>query len=140
LAPPPHSRFFPSPLPCLHALHSFTSHPTPHTPHPSPTLPPKHSLQNKTLPLQQDGTIEYQIKLTGELSTNMLSPGEDAGHPESGTLVAPGVNAQHHQHMFAVRIDPAIDDAEGGKGVVVSEARAALLPLVFSTQTATKPF
>ena len=55
----------------------------------------------------------------------MLSPGEDAGHPESGTLVAPGVNAQHHQHMFAVRIDPAIDDAEGGVGVVVSEARAA---------------
>ena len=53
----------------------------------------------------------------------MLSPGEDPAHPESGTLVGPGVNAQHHQHMFAVRIDPAIDDAEGGKGVVVSEAR-----------------
>jgi len=115
-------------------------------PHPAflpartPTSNPGPPITKYTQIQSQDGTIDYQIKLTGELSTNMLSPGEDAGHPESGTLVGPGVNAQHHQHMFAVRIDPAIDDAEGGKGVVVSEARAALLPLVFSTQTATKPF
>jgi hypothetical protein len=52
--------------------------------------PPKHSTQ--------DGTIGYEIKLTGELSTNNLSAGEGP-NPTHGTLVMPGVNAQHHQHM-----------------------------------------
>ena len=70
---------------------------------------------------QQDGTIEYEIKLTGELSTNLLSPGED--EPEYGTLVAPGVNAQHHQHMFCARLDMAVDDPNGGGALVVSEVR-----------------
>ena len=70
---------------------------------------------------QQDGTIEYEIKLTGELSTNLLSPGED--EPEYGTLVAPGVNAQHHQHMFCARLDMAVDDHNGGGALVVSEVR-----------------
>jgi primary-amine oxidase len=46
----------------------------------------------------QDGSIGYEIKLTGELSTNSLSQGEGPT-PGHGTLVAPGVNAQHHQHM-----------------------------------------
>lgn len=68
---------------------------------------------------QQDGTIEYEIKLTGELSTNMLSQGER--EPEFGTLVAPGVNAQHHQHMFCARLDMAVDDPAGGAGLVVVE-------------------
>ena len=40
----------------------------------------------------QDGSIEYEIKLTGELSTNQLSQGEM--EPQHGVLVAPGVNAQ----------------------------------------------
>ena len=47
----------------------------------------------------QDGTIEYQIKLTGELSTNPLSPDEDPHSPTYGTLVAKDVNAQAHQHL-----------------------------------------
>lgn len=47
----------------------------------------------------QDGTIEYQIKLTGELSTNPLSPDEDPNSPTYGTLVAKNVNAQAHQHL-----------------------------------------
>lgn len=67
----------------------------------------------------QDGGIQFEIKLTGELSTNQLSPGE--ARPEYGTLVAPAVNAQLHQHMFCVRIDPAVDDPEGGKALAVSE-------------------
>ena len=41
----------------------------------------------------QDGTITFEIKLTGELSTSLLSPGEGAS-PRWGTLVAPRVNAQ----------------------------------------------
>lgn len=67
----------------------------------------------------QDGTINFEIKLTGELSTNLLSEGE--AHPTHGTLVAPGVNAQHHQHLFCARLDMAVDDAQGGKGLLVSE-------------------
>lgn len=54
-----------------------------------------------------DGSIEFEIKLSGELSTNVQSEGEET--PLHGTLVAPGVNAQLHQHMFCVRLDPAID-------------------------------
>ncbi|GAQ81207.1 Copper amine oxidase [Klebsormidium nitens] len=76
---------------------------------------------------QQDGTIEFEIKLTGELSTNLLSPGED--DPEFGTLVAPGVNAQHHQHMFCARLDMAVDDPDGGAALVVSEQDFVPLPL-----------
>jgi hypothetical protein len=41
----------------------------------------------------QDGTITFEIKLTGELSTNLLSEGEGP-KPTHGTLVGPGVNAQ----------------------------------------------
>lgn len=60
--------------------------------------------------LLQDGTVEYEIKLSGMLSTNMLSVGERASdQPEHGVLVAPGVNAQVHQHMFCARLDMAVD-------------------------------
>eukprot|EP00899_Mesostigma_viride_P025592 jgi/Mesvir1/6217/Mv00897-RA.1 len=58
--------------------------------------------------LHQDGGIELEIKLSGELSTNLLSAGEGP-LPSHGTLVAPGVNAQIHQHMFCVRLDMAVD-------------------------------
>lgn len=37
----------------------------------------------------------------------MLSEGES--EPEYGTIVAPGVNAQVHQHMFCMRLDMAVD-------------------------------
>lgn len=76
----------------------------------------------------QDGTIGYKIKLTGELSTNLVSPGEDPAAPAWGTLVAPGVNAQFHQHMFSIRIDPAVDDGDGGAGLVVAEVDAVAVP------------
>ena len=36
--------------------------------------------------LQQDGTIEYEMKLSGELSTNLLSVGEGAA-PKHGRAV-----------------------------------------------------
>eukprot|EP00967_Tisochrysis_lutea_P010356 scaffold11917_cov22-Tisochrysis_lutea.AAC.2 len=44
------------------------------------------------------------------------------------TLVMPYVNAQHHQHMFCVRIDPAIDDKNGGKDVVITEVNCEPVP------------
>jgi len=61
---------------------------------------------------QQDGTIEFEIKLTGELSTNAISAGESNDDPTHGVLVAPGVNSQIHQHMFCARLDVAIDGNE----------------------------
>jgi primary-amine oxidase len=57
--------------------------------------------------LRQDGCIDYKIKLSGELSTNLLSEGEET--PSHGVMVAPGVNAQIHQHMFCARLDMAVD-------------------------------
>ena len=41
----------------------------------------------------QDGSIQYETKLTGCLSTNGLSAGEGP-EPTHGTLLAPGLNAQ----------------------------------------------
>ncbi len=38
---------------------------------------------------------------------------------------------QVHQHMFCARLDMAVDDAEGGKGLSVSEVRALRESVVF---------
>lgn len=70
----------------------------------------------------QDGSIEYEIKLSGELSTNLLSENEKV--PEYGVMVAPGVNAQVHQHMFCMRLDMAVD----GKRNSVSEVEVVSVP------------
>jgi len=56
--------------------------------------------------LYTDGTIEYEVKLTGVISTGALAPGET---PEHGTLVAPQLYGPHHQHFFCVRLDMAVD-------------------------------
>ena len=56
--------------------------------------------------LYQDGSLEYQVKLTGVISTGAVPPGTVPGH---GTLVAPGVYGPHHQHFFNVRLDMAVD-------------------------------
>ena len=47
--------------------------------------------------LKLDGSIDFEIRLSGELSTNLVSQGEDPNNPTHGVLVAPGVNAQIHQ-------------------------------------------
>ena len=57
--------------------------------------------------LRQDGCIDFKIKLSGELSTNLLSDGETK--PSHGVMVAPNVNAQIHQHMFCARLDMSVD-------------------------------
>jgi primary-amine oxidase len=56
--------------------------------------------------LYQDGSLEYQVKLTGVISTGALPPG---GTPDHGMIVAPGVYGPHHQHFFNVRLDMAVD-------------------------------
>jgi primary-amine oxidase len=56
--------------------------------------------------LYTDGTIEYDIKLTGVISTGALPEGVK---PKHGTLVAPGLYGPHHQHFFCMRLDMAVD-------------------------------
>lgn len=74
----------------------------------------------------QDGSIHFDLKLTGILSTSVAPAGE--ADPMYGVRVAPGVNATCHQHFFCMRLDPAIDDEQGGRDVVVSEVEAVQLP------------
>jgi primary-amine oxidase len=69
--------------------------------------------------LYQDGTIAYEVKLTGVLSTGGIAPGERPAH---GTLVAPGLNAMVHQHFFNMRLDLDIDGLENGVDEVWTEA------------------
>ncbi|KAH0591412.1 Peroxisomal primary amine oxidase [Termitomyces sp. J132] len=54
----------------------------------------------------QDGSIEFEIRLTGILNVYVADKDETSPY---GTVVAPGINAQYHQHLFSVRIDPMID-------------------------------
>ncbi|KAF9567748.1 peroxisomal copper amine oxidase [Agrocybe pediades] len=54
----------------------------------------------------QDGSIEFEIRLTGILSVYLSKDGEPNPH---GTTVAPNINGHYHQHMFSVRVDPMID-------------------------------
>lgn len=56
--------------------------------------------------LYTDGTIEYEVKLTGVISTGAIPIGET---PEYGTLVAPGLYGPNHQHFFCVRLDMTVD-------------------------------
>jgi primary-amine oxidase len=57
-----------------------------------------------------DGTVQLEIKLTGILNTYALNEDEDT--MGWGTRVHPGVNAHNHQHLFCMRLDPAIDGHE----------------------------
>ena len=57
--------------------------------------------------LYTDGTIEYEVKLTGVISTGALRArrAPDARHDGR----APGSTRPHHQHFFCVRLDMAVD-------------------------------
>jgi primary-amine oxidase len=56
--------------------------------------------------LYTDGKIEYEVKLTGVLTTGAVADGES---PRHGNLVAPGLYGPHHQHFFSVRLDMSVD-------------------------------
>ena len=56
--------------------------------------------------LYQDGTLQFEIKLTGIIAPAAIAPGE---RPVSGTLVAPGLYGPNHQHYFNVRLDVMVD-------------------------------
>ncbi|MBD1868705.1 primary-amine oxidase [Cyanobacteria bacterium FACHB-471] len=65
----------------------------------------------------QDGTIQYEVKLTGILLCGTLGD-----VPKYGTLVAPQVNALNHQHFFSLRLDFDIDGGNNSVYEVNTEA------------------
>ncbi|MEE8159669.1 MAG: primary-amine oxidase [Dehalococcoidia bacterium] len=71
--------------------------------------------------LYQDGTIEFQVKLTGVLNNTAVPPGEV---PKYGTLVAPQVAAHIHQHFFNVRLDMSVDGLKNSVYEVNTKAEA----------------
>lgn len=69
--------------------------------------------------LYQDGTISFEVKLTGVLSTGAVPAGE---RPRHGVLVAPQLNAMVHQHYFNMRLDLDIDGEDNTVVEVSSES------------------
>ena len=59
--------------------------------------------------LYQDGTIQFEIKLTGVLSLGAFPKGET---PKYGALVAPQLYAPNHQHFFNMRLDFDLDGVD----------------------------
>lgn len=55
--------------------------------------------------LYLDGSIEFESKLTGILSTGAF----EGEAPKYGTVLAPGLYGPNHQHFFALRLDMAVD-------------------------------
>ena len=53
-----------------------------------------------------DGSIQFEVKLTGVISPMAVEPGET---PEFAGLVGLGVAGPNHQHLFNVRLDFDID-------------------------------
>jgi primary-amine oxidase len=56
--------------------------------------------------LDTAGGITTEVRATGIVSVVNIDPGKTS---EYGNVVSKGVLAQNHQHIFATRIDPAID-------------------------------
>jgi primary-amine oxidase len=65
--------------------------------------------------LDQAANLHIEVKATGIVSTMPTTQG--VKH-HWGTVVAPGVMAANHQHLFNVRIDPALD---GQRNTIVYE-------------------
>ena len=68
----------------------------------------------------QAAGIEFEVRATGILSTMPIDNGVSVPW---GTTVGPGVMAAYHQHLFCLRIDPAID---GHSNTVTYEDSVAL--------------
>ena len=56
--------------------------------------------------LYQDGTIQFEGKLTGIILTAGVAAGSEQRH---ATEVVPGVAAGYHQHFFTARLDMDVD-------------------------------
>ncbi|KAI2465438.1 copper amine oxidase 1 [Annulohypoxylon bovei var. microspora] len=69
--------------------------------------------------LDTAGGITFETRATGIVSVVPIDEGKTSGY---GNIVNPGVLAQNHQHIFAVRIDPAVDSYETDTAVVIEES------------------
>ena len=56
--------------------------------------------------LYLDGTIEFEVKLTGVMQTKAVVDGWAGPYAR---LVGPGLAAMHHQHLFNTRLDMEVD-------------------------------
>jgi primary-amine oxidase len=65
------------------------------------------------------GGITIETRATGIVSVVNIDPGKTSAY---GNVVSPGALAQNHQHIFCVRMDPAVDGHENT--VVVEESHA----------------
>jgi primary-amine oxidase len=74
-----------------------------------------------------DGTYKLEVKLTGMLNTYCMHPSEQASVNPYGTIVAPTIIAQNHQHLFSLRIDPEVDGRNNT--VVQNDAVESVEPL-----------
>jgi primary-amine oxidase len=53
-----------------------------------------------------DGSMQLEVKLTGIMSTMAVANGDPGTHAR---MVAPGLAAPYHQHLFNVRLDVEVD-------------------------------
>jgi primary-amine oxidase len=54
------------------------------------------------------GSIELEVKATGIVNAYLLAENESKD-PAHEVIVAPRIAAQHHQHLFSLRVDPMLD-------------------------------
>ncbi|KAJ5496689.1 copper amine oxidase [Penicillium fimorum] len=71
-----------------------------------------------------DGTYKLEVKLTGMLNTYCLHESEESA--PFGTEIADRLDAQNHQHIFSLRVDPEIDGSNNS--VIQSDAVPADIP------------
>jgi primary-amine oxidase len=53
-----------------------------------------------------DGSLQFEVKLSGIMSTMAVANGNAGDH---AAMVAPGLAAPYHQHLFNVRLDIEVD-------------------------------
>lgn len=68
----------------------------------------------------QSGGIKVETRATGIVSVVNIDTGKKSPY---GAVVSPGALAQNHQHIFCVRMDPAVD---GAKNTVLQEESHAV--------------
>ena len=62
----------------------------------------------------QAGAIHHEMRATGILSTQYIDKGKVSPY---GNIVSPGVLAANHQHLFSLRVDPAIEGHDNSVSV-----------------------
>jgi primary-amine oxidase len=69
-----------------------------------------------------DGAIQLEVKLTGIIQPMAFDPAD--GPPPNANVIAPGLAAPHHQHLFCVRLDMAVDGFDNSVVEVDAVAQA----------------